>query len=178
VDFPPPTAQPQHDADRCHWRGIAQGLWAVAIGEGTIDSYTALIEEADDLGALPTLFHGSARLVKVAYLDLVRKQLNLDPRSDPAPDPGRTPDPVPDPDPLVKRYANVTIQLQNLKIGKPTNRQLHLFKVIAEQDAAVERQLTIHVRSNVGISQKILDNRIVEGLEQLGISVISRDGSA
>lgn len=161
--------------------GISQKLWAVAVGEGKIDSYTALIEKEHELTKLQTLFDGSAWLVRGGYLDRVREQLSTGGVLEPGPDSELLPPPTdppinlpvrPQPPiPLVKRFSHVTLNVSALQIGKTTNLQPYLFKVLAEQDAAAQIDLTINVRSNAGISDEALNKRIVEGLEQLGIEV-------
>jgi hypothetical protein len=58
-----------------------------------------------------------------------------------------------------------------MRVGKTNNLQPYLFKVLQEQDVEAELTMIIEVRSEVGLGQEALDARIVEGLEQLGISV-------
>jgi hypothetical protein len=43
--------------------------------------------------------------------------------------------------------------------------------VLQEQDAAASLSLTIDLHSEAGLTDEVLERRIVEGLEQLGITV-------
>ena len=59
---------------------------------------------------------------------------------------------------------------------KTNNLQPYLFRVLQQQDAVAEVQLSILVSSEPGISEDILDSQIVEAFEQLGISVSWDEG--
>jgi hypothetical protein len=61
--------------------------------------------------------------------------------------------------------------VDNLPVAKTSNLQMYLFKVLQAQDAAADVALNIEVQSDAGIAEEILEKRIVEGLEQLGITV-------
>jgi hypothetical protein len=165
--------------------GVAQKLWAVAIGDGTTDHYTSLLQSAAEVTHIPNLFDGSVWLVRGAYLDLIKEHLAGSDEPDrplpPTPDregdgghsrPSQSSTDIPPVViPKLERYSGLTLQLDELKIGKTSNLQPYLFKPLAEQDAGAEISITIHVKSLPGISQELLNKRIVEGLEQLGIHV-------
>ena len=61
-------------------------------------------------------------------------------------------------------------------MGKTNNLQPYLFRVLQDQDAGAELTVTIEVSSDAGIPESILNNRIVEGLEQLDISIGWEEG--
>ena len=62
--------------------------------------------------------------------------------------------------------------MDRLAVGKAGSLQQYLFKVLQEHDAAAGLALTIDVTSTGGgIPREALDDRIVQGLEMLGIAV-------
>jgi hypothetical protein len=94
------------------------------------------------------------------------------PPGGPAGGPGNEPEPGPGPGiPLPKRYGRVRLRLADLQIARTSSLQPYLFKALQEQDAAATLSLTIDLRSETGVTDEVLERRIVEGLEQLGITV-------
>lgn len=73
--------------------------------------------------------------------------------------------------PPPKRHHRVRLRIADLPIGKTTNLQPYLFKLLQEQDPAGTISVTIDVVSSAGIGEEALNQRIVEGLEQLNIGV-------
>ena len=63
------------------------------------------------------------------------------------------------------------LTLPAMPIGKTGNLQPYLFKPLQDQDAGAELSITIEVTSAAGVSAEVLEQRIVEGFEQLGIAV-------
>ena len=171
----------------CIREGIAQNLWAVAIGDNRTMTYLQLIDSADALDQLGALFDGSASLVAGDLLVLIREELGgaaetSPPGSDESkPVPGGTEEGVrekrPPPDiPSPKRFNRVRLSVSDLAVAKTNNLQPYLFKFIQEQDAGAEINVSIEVSSSAGISQETLEWRIVEGLDQLGITVTWEEG--
>ena len=78
--------------------------------------------------------------------------------------------------PSPKRFSRVRLNVSDLAVAKTNNLQPYLFKFIQEQDAGAEVSIRIEVSSDAGISQEVLEQRIVEGLDQLGISVTWEEG--
>ena len=68
------------------------------------------------------------------------------------------------------------LRLEDLPIAKTSNLQPYLFRVLQEQDAGTELEVTIVVKSGAGIPEDVLEQRIVEGFEQLGVSVEWEEG--
>ena len=64
----------------------------------------------------------------------------------------------------------------DVPIAKTSNLQPYLFRVLQEQDAGAELVVTIEVKSGAGIPEDVLEKRIVEGFEQLGVSVEWEEG--
>ena len=178
----------------CIREGVSRKLWAVAIGDSATLSYRELIETPDELDRLETLFDGSASLVKGDMLQLVRDELR--PKAEPKPESGDgkteresgsegeyEKGQVPrggtieeERIPLPKRLTRVKLDVHGLAVAKTNNLQPYLFKVLQEQDAGAEVSVTIEVTSDAGISQDVLDQRIVEAFDQLGIAVRWREG--
>lgn len=165
----------------CIGEGIGQGLWRVAIGDPGAGAFQQLIETPAALDAVVSLFDGSAWLIKGAYVELVREQLGVDDRQGeaaPTATLSSTDDetvitsrgsaPIPRP---AQRFSRVRLRVDDLRIGKTSNLQPYLFKVLQEQDAAAELTLTIDVRTSAGISEEVIERRIVEAFEQLGVDV-------
>ena len=171
----------------CLREGVGQKLWAVAIGDTDTDTYQKLIETTDEFDLLNSLFDGSASLVKGDRLSTIRLELGGEAESadlgeeqsgsgEPegtsgGTDPkgkGSQPDLIPPPS---RRLARIRLAVNGLSIGRTTNLQPYLFKVIQDQDAGAELNLTIEVTSDAGISEESLNQRIVEGFSQLGIDV-------
>lgn len=166
----------------CIREGIREGLWAVAVGEPDSDAYQALIDRPEDLDEVVTLFDGSAWLVRGALLERLRAQFRPAPA---APPEGPTGEPEPGPSgpegpprggpadipPPPRRLLRVRLRLDDLSVAKTSNLQPYLFKVLQEQDAGARLTVTIEVTSTAGIAAEVLDRRIVEAFEQLGISV-------
>ena len=166
----------------CFREGITQKLWAVAVGNNATSTYQTLIESADDLDQLTTLFDGSASLVKGDLLDLIREQVA--PVQEPATGEAEEPEPSDVPPKKIsdgpgtalipappKRLTKVRLRMTNVPITKTTNLQPYLFKVLQDEDAGVELEITINVTSAAGISDDVLEKRIVEGFDQLGVQV-------
>ena len=164
---------------------MSQKQWAVAIGDNDSGRYQQLVETPEGIDQLVTLFDGSAYLVTGDFRDLVREQLR--PTSEPEkpiyqraqseptrelrdapsePTQGEMSIPAP-----AKRFVRVRLSVQDLALAKTNNLQPYLFRFLQEQDAAAEVNVTIDVSSKAGIPQDILEQRIVEGLDQLGIEV-------
>ncbi len=121
-------------------------------------------------------------MVKRDLLDLLREELgqpttpetgeeSAEPGPEPAKGDTKTADRLGGIPTLAKRLTRVNLKLEDLKIAKTGNLQPYLFKVLQEQDAGADLVVTIEVKSGAGIPEDILDSRIVEGLEQLGIQV-------
>jgi hypothetical protein len=170
----------------CIREGIASDLWAVAIGDNSTMKYQKLIEKPDELEMFTELFDGSASLVRGELLELIRHELGRGVAPGPRPKPPVPPDggdggrggddgpgggKPPGIPPPAKRFARVRLRLGDLRIAKTSNLQPYLFKVLQDQDAGAELALTIDVNTSTGISEEILEQRIVEGLEQLGIAI-------
>lgn len=160
----------------CAREGIAQDLWAVAIGDNVMRTYQQLIEKPGDLDGVVALFDGTASLVKGTLREEIRKQLGIVEEPPPGPKPpppGPTPGgkpPVP-PIPRPQRLGRVTLRFESLPIAKTSNLQPYLFKVLQEQDAGAELRVTIEVNSGVGIPIDVLKEKIAQGFEMLGIVV-------
>ena len=168
----------------CLREGVGQKLWAVVIGDAETNVYRSLIETAEEFDSLSSLFDGSASLVKGDLLYLVREEVRpgdhptdaggQDGDSEPPqPDTGKEQSegqgtPIPRP---AKRLARVKLSVRDLSVAKTSNLQPYLFRVLQEQDAGAEVSVTIEVSSEAGISEEALNQRIVEGFNQLGITV-------
>ena len=173
----------------CIREGLTQDLWAVAIGDPASINYRELIETPEGLDRFGTLFDGTASLVKGELRDLIRGELNptVEPEATIAPEsaaskpegststPVATELPLPIPAPA-RRLAKVRLSLQDLDVTKTTNLQPYLFRVLQDQDALAAINISIEVTSATGIPEDVLENRIVEGLSQLGIEVEWEDG--
>lgn len=168
----------------CIREGIASNLWAVVIGDPEAGRYQQLVETTPDFDSLATLFDGSASLVKGEMLELIREELGSKDRDVPGSDepatqrqvreskPGEEPLPTPEQIPLPpRRLSRLRLSINDLSVAKTNNLQPYLFKVLQEQDAGAEIQLTIQVSSDAGIGQDVLEGRIVEGFDQLGIAI-------
>ena len=174
----------------CIREGISQGIWAVAIGDVATNKYRTLVEKPEGVDGLTTLFDGSASLVKGDMLQLIReelkpeepeqgdelteakvRQLEIEEHSDPG---SKTSDHVIPAPP--KRLTRVRLDVDDLAVAKTNNLQPYLFKVLQEQDAGAEVSVTIEVSSDAGIPEDILDQRIVEAFDQLGITIRWREG--
>ncbi len=158
----------------CIREGIASNLWAVAIGDPAADRYLDLIESTTDFDAVNTLFDGSASLVKGKMRELIREELRPDGSPQPPLTPGGKPkggNPLPEIPPPARRLTRVKLGVGRLPVTKTNNLQQYLFRVLQEEDAAAELELTIHVKSERGISQDVLTDKILEAFDQLGLSV-------
>ncbi len=168
----------------CIREGIASSLWAVVIGDPEAGRYQQLVETTSEFDSLAALFDGSASLVKGEMLELIRDVLRSDDKDAPLPDEpippqqGGEPKPGEDPSPPAeqippppRRLTRVRLSISDLSVAKTNNLQPYLFKVLQEQDAGAEVQFTIQVSSEAGIGQDVLEHRIVEGFDQLGITV-------
>ena len=171
----------------CLREGVGQKLWAVAIGDAETNVYRRLIETTEEFDSFSTLFDGSASLVKGDLLELIQDELHpgtgsssneTRPQLDGQPrdsggakqiKEGPTPPPtIPAPH---KRLKRVKLSVRDLSVAKTSNLQPYLFRVLQEQDAGAEMNITIEVSSDAGISKEALNQRIVEGFSQLGIAV-------
>jgi len=173
----------------CIREGVSQKLWAVAIGDAKTSSYQQLIESPDALDRFETLFDGSAALVEGDLLQLIREELHptVDAEAPTARDEVRPPgvsaeaSPAVTPEqpsipPPARRLARVRLNVQDFAVTKTNNLQPYLFKVLQDQDAGAEVNVTIEVSSAAGISQDVLDQRIVEAFSQLGIAISWEEG--
>ena len=75
-----------------------------------------------------------------------------------------------------KRLSRVRLKLQDPPVAKTGNLQPYLFRVLQEQVAGAELEISIEVQSGAGIPADVLEQRIVQGLEQLQISVEWEEG--
>lgn len=173
----------------CIREGIASNLWAVVIGDPEAGRYQQLIETTSEFDSLAALFDGSASLVKGEMLELIRDELRSDDQDAPLSDESTPPQQVAEPKPgdepsppaaqiplPPQRLTRVQLSVKDLSIAKTNNLQPYLFRVLQEQDAGAEIQLTIQVSSEAGIGEDVLERRIVEGFDQLGISVEWAEG--
>ena len=168
----------------CLREGVGQKLWAVAIGDAETNVYRRLIETTEEFDGLSTLFDGSASLVKGDLLEIIREELSPGDHStggikqdrgseQPQTETGTEQSEeqgtlIPRP---AKRLARVRLRVRDLSVAKTSNLQPYLFRVLQEQDAGAEINVTIEVSSDAGISEEALNQRIVEGFSQLGIAV-------
>jgi hypothetical protein len=166
----------------CIREGMASKLWAVAIGDRATSTYQRLIDSPGDLDSLIALFDGSASLVKGDLLELIREELCKEAGpvatsptevseeeavevSDRAAGGGTETIPAP------KRLRRIRLRIDAVGIGKTSNLQPYLFKVLQEQDAGAELTIVVEVDSGAGIPTDVLEKRIVEAFDLLGISV-------
>ena len=168
----------------CIREGLAINLWAVVIGDPEAGRYQHLVETTSEFDDLVALFDGSASLVKGEMLELIRDELRSydedapladDPipaqqvwEQKPGEDSSTPAEPIPPPP---RRLSRVRLSINDFSVAKTNNLQPYLFKVLQEQDAGAEIQLTIQVSSEAGNGQDVLEERIVEGFDQLGIAV-------
>ena len=82
----------------------------------------------------------------------------------PAATKGGQPAPPPIPPPA-RRLTSVRLSVRDLAVAKAGNLQPYLFRVLQEQDAGAEVQVTIQVTSETGIPEDLLDRHIVEAFE-------------
>jgi hypothetical protein len=172
----------------CLREGIKDGLWSVVYGDKSTTTYRRLIEKPEDLDALPELFDGASFLVRGELRDLIREELRSLEKAEPGlpPEtgaPGATPLPgaavvpsggptTPIPGPTVaKRYAKLRLTVSDLPVVKTQNLQPYLWKVLQEADPGTRLSLSIEVNSDAGIPEDVLEKRIREGFEQLGINL-------
>ena len=76
--------------------------------------------------------------------------------------------PVPQP---ATRHSRVRIRVTDMPVAKSTNLQPYLWKVLQGVDIDTKLSITVEVESAAGVPEDVLNGRIVEGLEQLGIQV-------
>lgn len=172
----------------CIREGIKDGLWSVVYGDKSTTTYRRLIEKPGDLDALPELFDGASFLVRGDLRDLIRQELRVpetvEPAASPAPDGQPATQPAsaavvdaggptaPTPGPAVmKRYARLRITMSDLPVVKTQNLQPYLWKALQEADPGTRLSLSIEVNSDAGIPEDVLEKRIREGFEQLGINL-------
>ena len=175
----------------CIREGVSQNLWAVVVGDNATSTYQQLIDTPEALDQMVSLFDGSASLVKGDLLQLIREELrpaagpetpNVPHEHEVAPDNSiyeeqpTPPEPPAEIPPPTKRLTRVRLNVNNLDVSKTGNLQPYLFKLLQEQDAGARVNVTIEVSSTSGISQDILNQRIVEGFDQLGIEVKWEEG--
>ncbi|MBE7520719.1 MAG: DUF499 domain-containing protein [Thermoflexaceae bacterium] len=173
----------------CIREGIKDGLWSVVYGDKSTTTYRRLIEKPVDLDALPELFDSASFLVRGDLRELIRQELGS---AEPSPIPsagepgavistttttgsgsshaGGTPSPAPVPA-VAKRYARVRLTVSELPVVKSQNLQPYLWKALQEADPGTRLSLSIDVSSDAGIPEDVLERRIREGFEQLGINV-------
>ena len=70
-----------------------------------------------------------------------------------------------------RRLKQVRLNIQDLAVAKTNNLHPYLFRVLQQQHAVAEVQLSILVSREPGIPEDILESQIVEAFDQLGISV-------
>ena len=75
-----------------------------------------------------------------------------------------------------RRLTRVQLDFNDLSVAKTNNLQPYLFKVLQDQDAGAEVRVTVEVNSEAGIPEDILNERIVEAFDQLGITVRWEEG--
>lgn len=140
---------------------------------------------------MPELFDGASFLVRGELRDLIREQLGpaqpeaevevavggeqerqmqRDEGEGPTPPPAR---PLP-----VKRYMRVRLTVPAMPVVKIPNLQPYLWKVLQEADAGSTLAISVDVECPAGLSEDVLEKRIVEGFDQLGITVTWQSGSA
>ena len=73
--------------------------------------------------------------------------------------------------PPARRLKRVRLNVSNLAVAKANNLQPYLFRVLQQQDAVAEVQLTVLVSSEPGIPEEVIERQIVEAFDQLGMSV-------
>ena len=168
----------------CIREGLSRNQWGVAIGDNNSGIYQQLVEKPEELDQLVSLFDGSASLVTGDFLDLVREQLRPAPDEEEPPDPNQedlrpndekrpSEEPVqPVQIPLPpRRLGRVRLNVRDLDLAKTGNLQQYLFRVLQEHDAGARVNVTIQVESDAGIPQETIEQRIVEGFDQLGIEL-------
>jgi hypothetical protein len=157
----------------CLREGVAQGSWGIATGDAVAGVYQRLIEKAAELDGLIALFDGTASLVRGPLLERLRKELGKPGEEPPGPPPPpKSPEPPEPPIPHpATRLKRVSLRLEKLPVSKTSNLQPYLFKVIQEQDAGAELEITIEVSSDAGISKEALEQKILQAFEQLGITL-------
>jgi hypothetical protein len=162
----------------CIREGIKDGLWAVVYGDKATTTYRKLIEKPEEFDALSNLFDGASFLVRGDLLRLLREELGVaGPQGDEptqksagatveAPKPPVVPVPAP-----TKRYVRVRLTMPQLPVVKTPNLQPYLWKVLQEADPGTTLSLSVEVVCPAGVPEDMLEKRIVEGFEQLGITV-------
>ena len=165
----------------CIREGIKDRLWAVVVGDNATSTYQQLIETPEELDATPILFDGSASLVTGDLLEIIGEELQSKASSVtsppsvegtvPAEDEKQGEPAEPASVSATERHRVVRLRISSIDVGKTGNLQPYLFKAIQDQDAGAELAITIEVRSEAGITVDLLDDRIVQGLEQLGIGI-------
>jgi len=158
----------------CIREGVANNRWAVAIGDPGVGRYQSLIESTTDLDAVNVLFDGSASLVKGDMRELIREELRPGNNQEPQQVYGTGPqggDVSPQIPPPAKRLTRIRLGISHLPVTKTNNLQQYLFRVLQQEDAVAELDLTIHVTSERGISEDVLTDKILEAFDQLGVSV-------
>lgn len=169
----------------CIREGLEQDLWSVVYGDKTTATYRRLIETPEALDSLPGLFDGATFLVRGDLRDLIRQELGTTeaPTEPPAAEPTSDPDvsgpdappgeaPVTEIRPTVpKRYVRVRLTIPELPVVKSQNLQPYLWRVLQEADPGTRLSLSVEVDSEAGIPEEILERRIREGFEQLGIEL-------
>lgn len=165
----------------CFKEGVKSDLWAVAIGDSASGSYQRLIRQADGLDGFVALFDGSTSLVRGTLVEQIVEQLGEKAKApEETPPDGEKPGKDGDKDkggstvaipPPARRLARVKLRIGPMGIAKTSNLQPYVFKVLQEQDVGAEVEVVVEVESGAGISEDVLEKRIVEGLEQLGMRV-------
>ena len=174
----------------CIRDGVSTSLWAVAIGDASDNRYQRLVEGVAEFDGLVSLFDGSASLVKGDLLQLIREELR--PESEKGPpdgdglsldsgqpemdqDDGEQEQPGERGEPAIpapsRRVKKIRLHVSDLAVAKTNNLQPYLFRVLQQQDAGAEVQLTVLVSSEPGIREDVLNGQILEAFEQLGISI-------
>jgi hypothetical protein len=171
----------------CVREGIKDGLWSVVYGDKTTTTYRRLLEKPEDLDALPELFDGASFLVRGEMREMIRQELRPDESAEPdtsAQQPEQTPTGAAGTAPtpgeaqkpgsgltVARRYARVRLTVSDLPVVKSQNLQPYLWKALQEADPGSRLTLSVDVSSEAGIPEDILERRIREGFEQLGINV-------
>ena len=173
----------------CIREGIKDGLWSVVYGDKATTTYRRLIEKPEDLDGLPEFFDGASFLVRGDLRDMIRQELGpaesasaepdtsvQPPEQTPTGAAGTAPTPAQAPKPgsgptVARRYARVRLTVSDLPVVKSQNLQPYLWKALQEADPGSRLTLSVDVSSEAGIPEDILERRIREGVEQLGINV-------
>ena len=136
----------------------------MVVGDNNSRTYQQLIETADELDQLVTLFDGSASLVTGDFRDLVREQLC------PPPDKEVTPDRHRGDPPMMRRRNGLGHLTKGIRYRFPLAGWPGCASTLQEHDAGARVNVTIQVESDAGIPRDALGAHR-GGLDQLGIQL-------